>query len=243
MCDADLGLADDERRVDVDCPRNRLELGHDVRRDLLEVLQVRAPQSVLRACGREPAATEERHFADRDTEILRLFVDDLAARPVHQVVLRRHALLRVGQQHVDGRKVVGARSIVSYRRHGEPHLGEGADLTRDALGDEARLIEPGPLGGAHLQLESSLVVHRQEPLVRLARERKARAKRRYRGNDDDPAAEHHEAKNDAVDVFHRSVEAVDQPLAERLRAGRLFLEPARRHHRRQREADQHRDGD
>ncbi len=61
--------------------------------------------------------------------------------------------------------------------------------------DEARLVEARPFGRAHLHLEAPLVVDRQEPLVRLAGERHARAERRRAGDDHDPAVAHDEAEH------------------------------------------------
>src|SRR5206468_267826 len=117
------------------------------------------------------------------------------------------------------------RGVVTDGGDGELHVRIFANVARHALGGDARLVERRALGRAQVDLEARLVVHGQEALVRLHRERRARTERAKRGNDDDPPAAHQEREDPAVDALDRAIERVDDALAERLVTLFGFLEP------------------
>ncbi len=240
---ADLGLADDERRVDVDRAGHLSELVGRVRRDGFELLQVRSANRVLRACRRKAAAAEQRDLSDVDPKLLRLLGDDLVPDPVHHFVLRQRPLVRIGQQHEHRREIVGSCAVVADGGHREPRFRAEPNLASDAFRRQARLAEARPLGRAHLHLEPRLVVDGQESLVRGAGERHAGGERRDGRGHDDPPMLHHETQSAPVEAFDGEVETIHDPLAERLRTLDVLLEPPRRHHGRQRETHEHRHRD
>src|SRR5262252_645248 len=263
-----LRVSGHERRVDVDGAGHGLQLRDDLV-GVLDELFVGAVQDVLDRGGAERPRAERGHHRHAGAVVLGQLGHDLVAHPVLQLVLGD--LARVGRNEADEdrHEVRRLLLVVADGRHGRRHLRPLTDLARDALAGDLRRRQAGSLGQAHVDLELRLVVLGKEGFGDALDQRDYRDERDESGNSDQPAAieeereqtfppdarlpeatapaalPQQEPEHRQVDALDRLVERVGETFERRLAPPARGRQPqqARCQHRRQREADQQRDGD
>ena len=238
---AELGLADDERRVDVDRTGHLFHFLEHSPVDLLQELEVGAGQQILDARGGLSSA-ELVDVGDRNPKIGREVGQDSVADARLEHVLRDLALVGRQELDVDARQVRRALIVVTDGEHGGHHLRHLADEACHPLPDHFRRRQAATLGKADLHLELRSIVDRQESLLGPRGEGAGREKGAEARQNDDPPPPHAPAEKTDVDALERTVGDVDDLLhAPALGARLLGLEPARGQHGGEREA--HEEGD
>ena len=174
----------------------------------------------------------------------------LAADVVHHLELIPLALIDRLQTNVDRRDVLGSRRVVRHGHQRELDFGQLADSRGDPVGDDLGRIDGRAFRRTQPDLELRLVVVRQEVLVREHEQRHAAQQHQHGQPGDRPAVAERPREQ-------RRCSARSSGLKKRESFGRRFLDlvsfgilaprahldPPRRQHRRQREADEHRHQD
>ena len=243
--DRQLRLADVERRVGVDDAAQAADAPHQLTADFIELVEIRAVDDELHVGRLRAAAADDRGRLHRCTQILRQGREDLFARHLHERKLIARPLLDRLQLHVDVAEVSSLGGVAADRDQRVGHFRYPLPKrVRHAIGDHLGRFETGAFGRAQVDLEFRLVIERHEILVRNHEERGARQQHERREAGHQPAVAHRPREQSRIEHVDR-VEDLRVLRRVLVLSVRVDLQPARRQHRRQREADQqrHHDGE
>ncbi len=235
------------RGVHVD--HSRLTLRHvcNCRCVLFQPLQVRTIDRELNLRVLASAASERGNRLHERAQICGYHLrKDFLPHVVHHLELVPLPRLHGGHSRVHRRQVLCPCGVPRHRRERELHFGELPDARGHTVGQNLRGFERRPFRCAQAHLELRLVVVRQEVLVRENEERNAAQENRGGNPGHNRAVRQRPPEQSGITGVQRPEEAGILRVRSRdrvpigIRPPWRHLDPARRQHRRQREAHEHR---